>query len=88
MIALGAIFVFLCVLLKRYSQFPWKNDIMNRSFSIDALSFLHHRIKLSTQQECLCIIGGGLRGLVWGIAWLEEGDQVSLIDDGGISTVP
>ena len=81
MIALDAIFVFLCVLLKRYSQFPWKNDIMNRSFSIDVSSFLHHRIKSATQQECRCIIGGGLRGLVWGIAWLEEGDRVSLIDD-------
>ena len=54
---------------------------MNRSFSIDVSSFLHHRIKSATQQECRCIIGGGLRGLVWGIAWLEEGDQVSLIDD-------
>ena len=54
---------------------------MKHSFSIETASFLHHRIKSQDQNDCRCIIGGGLRGLVWGIAWLEEGDQVSLIDD-------
>ena len=54
---------------------------MRQSFPINISSFIHHRIKPRKQQDYRCILGGGLRGLVWGITWLNEGDRVSVIDD-------
>jgi len=54
---------------------------MKLFFPMNDISFIHHRIKLHDQHEHRCVLGGGLRGLVWGITWLEQGDEVSLIDD-------
>ena len=54
---------------------------MNISLTIDTDLLLHHRLTIPEHSEHRCVIGGGLRGLVWGITWLEQGDTVSLIDD-------